>query len=549
VTPRPPLRPLLSLLLLALALAATPAAARADDGGDLVSYALIVGSNVPGPGQSELAFAEDDAREVAAVLRELGGYPADHVRTLVHPSPARLLEAVAEIGRAAAADTAAGRRVRLFFYYSGHARASGLSLGQLELPLAELRARLLAVPSTLTLVVLDACQSGAFSRIKGAEPAADFSYNSRARLDASGVAVLASSTASELSQESEFLRSSYFTHHLLVGLRGAADDNRDGKVSLDEAYRYTYHQTLLATGATAIGGQHVSVEVDLKGQGEIPLSFPERASAALVLPAEASGHVLIARTPAQAVVAELHKVAGAPVHISVAAGRYQVLIHTDDRILRCDATARTASPVTVVLADCARERPAASAGKGSGALLGPAWHVALTTSIGGTRDDAYVDRLEDFGYHAQHLLVPQLSGHLVRRLHPHVLIGGEAALTGGGEWQRGADPGPLSIEWFTASLGAVGRVEAGGRLVGWAELSAGLALTQSTFVDNEGARTVDRYPGPYLGAAIGADLFITRGFGLSARLASAYAPTLDNLIGDQHDAGVTALGLGLVYRQ
>ena len=547
MTPHHPLRHLLALSLLAVALTASPRAARADD--DLVSYALVVGSNVPGPGQAELAFAEDDAREVAGVLRELGGYPADHVRTLLHPSPATLLEAVGAIERAAAADTARGRRVRVFFYYSGHARASGLSLGQLELPLAELRARLLAVPSTLTLVVLDACQSGAFSRIKGAEPAADFSYNSRARLDASGVAVLASSTGSELSQESDFLRSSYFTHHLLVGLRGAADDNRDGKVSLDEAYRYTYHQTLLATGATAIGEQHVSVEVDLKGQGEIPLSFPERASAAIVLPPEATGQVLIARMPAQAVVAELQKVAGAPLQVAVAAGRYQVIIRADERVLRCDATARSASPVSVVLDDCARERAAGGTGKGGGADAGPPWHVAVTTSIAGTRHDGYTDRLEDFGYHAQELVVPQLAGHVLRRIDRHFLVGGEVALTGGDEWQRGADPGPLSIEWFTASAGAVGRAEAGGRLVGWAEVSAGLALTQATFVDNEGARTTDRYPGPYLGAAIGADLYVTHGVGLTARLATTYAPTLDNLIGDQHDAGVTSLGFGLVYRR
>jgi hypothetical protein len=172
------------------------------------------------------------------------------------------------------------------------------------------------------------------------------------------------------------------------------------------------------------------------------------------------------------------------------------------------------------------------------------------TSIGGTRKDDFTARLEDFGYHSQDLgIVPQLSGHLLRRIHPNFLVGGEAALTAGGEWQRSADPGPLSFDWFTLSAGAVGRAETGDRVVGWAEVSAGLAVTQSTFVDQDGDRTVERYPGPYLGAAIGADVFITRGFGLSARLASTYAPTLDNLIGNQHDTGVTSLGLGLVYRQ
>ncbi len=536
--------PLLSCL--SLVLTAAPAVVRADD--DLVSYALIVGSNAPGPGQTELAFAEDDAREVADTLRELGGYPAANVRTLLRPTPARLSESIATFERAAAADIAAGRRVRLFFYYSGHARASGLSLGTAEVPLAELRARLLKVPSTLTLVVLDACQSGAFSRAKGAEPAADFSYNSRANLDSSGVAVLASSTDSELSQESYYLRSSYFTHKLLVGLRGAADDNRDGRVSLDEAYRYTYHQTLIATGATAIGGQHVSVEVDLKGQGEIPLSFPERASAALVLPPEAKGQVLIARMPAQAVVAELQKAADAPVRVAVAPGRYQVLLRADDRILRCSVSATNAAPVTVALDGCARERLASSTSKG-GVGWGPDWHVAATFGIGAERGDGYVDRLRDFGYSSGGELAVQLWGQVLRRIHPRFLVGGELSITDSGGWSRDDPDSRLEVDWFTVAAAATGRAETGERWVGFAEASAGLALTQSTFVDQDEQTTVERYPGLYLSAAIGGEVFVTRGLGLNARLSMSYAPTLDNLLGDQHDTGVTALGFGLVYRQ
>jgi len=76
--------------------------------------------------------------------------------------------------------------------------------------------------------------------------------------------VLASSSGSELSQESEQLRSSYFTHHLLVGLRGAGDADHDGQVSIDEAYRYAYHQTLLATGRDRRRRPARQLEVDLR---------------------------------------------------------------------------------------------------------------------------------------------------------------------------------------------------------------------------------------------------------------------------------------------
>ena len=224
-----------------------------------------------------LRYAEDDARRVAALLTELGGYAADDGRRRRPPDAGRAARPAREARDARRRPTvAAGRQARVLFYYSGHARATAIDLGADELPLAELRQRLFAVPATLTVVVLDACQSGAFSRDQGRAPAADFSFNSRQHLDASGIAVLASSSGSELSQESEQLRSSYFTHHLLVGLRGAGDANHDGQVSIDEAYRYAYHQTLLATAETAVGGQHVTLEVDLKGHGEVPLSYPAR---------------------------------------------------------------------------------------------------------------------------------------------------------------------------------------------------------------------------------------------------------------------------------
>jgi hypothetical protein len=294
--------------------------AHADPPPPVATYALVVGSNAAGPGQTDLRFAEDDARKVGALLVELGGYAPDQVDVLVHPTPALVRERLAHLSERVAADTAAGKQSRVFFYYSGHARAQAIDLGLGELPLDELRRRLFAVPATLTVVVLDACQSGAFTQVKGAQPAADFSFSSRQHLEASGVAVLASSSGSELSQESAELRASYFTHHLLVGLRGAGDANGDGQVSIDEAYRYAYHQTLLATAETAVGGQHVTFEADLKGHGEVPLSFPRAATATIELPAALEGNTLVEDRRAHAVVAETYKARGAAVRIAVAPG-------------------------------------------------------------------------------------------------------------------------------------------------------------------------------------------------------------------------------------
>src|SRR5439155_8123088 len=140
-------------------------------------------------GQSDLRYAEDDARRVGALLTELGGYSADQVDVIVHPTPDVVRDRITKLAERVSADIKAGRQSRVFFYYSGHAKATAIDLGADELPLEELRMRLFQVPATLTVVVLDACQSGAFSRVKGAAPAADFSFNSRQHLDASGIAV------------------------------------------------------------------------------------------------------------------------------------------------------------------------------------------------------------------------------------------------------------------------------------------------------------------------------------------------------------------------
>src|SRR6476659_10150887 len=93
-------------------------------------HALIVGANDGGPSQERLRFAESDAAKVAAVLTELGSVPETNVRLLQQPTPSQLLDALDQLAQ----DLATKQSVVFYFYYSGHARASALSLGGDELP-------------------------------------------------------------------------------------------------------------------------------------------------------------------------------------------------------------------------------------------------------------------------------------------------------------------------------------------------------------------------------------------------------------------------------
>jgi hypothetical protein len=63
------------------------------------------------------------------------------------------------------------------------------------------------------------------------------------------------------------LKNSVFTHYLLEGLRGKADKDHDGVVTLNEAYEYAYSRTKDQTE----GRQHPQIEG--KMVGAFPLSF------------------------------------------------------------------------------------------------------------------------------------------------------------------------------------------------------------------------------------------------------------------------------------
>jgi hypothetical protein len=398
-------------------------------------YALVVGSNLGGPGQAPLRYAEEDANRVADVLTALGGYPDQHVERLLQPSAAELRAAIERIRVRVLPLAGSGVQWRFFFYYSGHARADALNLGPEQLPLAELRERLLGLPATLSVVVLDACQSGAFSRVKGAGRAADFSFNSVDRLNTAGIAVIASSSAQELSQESDELRSSFFTHHWLVALRGGGDRDADGRVTLSEAYQYTYNHTLATTAQTAVGEQHATLETSFKGQDDVPLTQPAAANAHLRIPTLFEGRVLVQSLPSWSVLAELDKARGEPIRLALPAGHYAASVRQGSGVSRCMLVLRDGAETMLYPNQCAHVALASTLVKGTltaadrAPAIGPGdegWVLELGAGFGGGHDqDAYIQRLHDFDFsrNSGALDGARFTLSLGRRVHPNLLLG------------------------------------------------------------------------------------------------------------------------------
>ena len=143
------------------------------------------------------------------------------------------------------------------------------------------------------VVLLDACRTGGALASKGGHQAPPFDVRLLRPATVAGAAIIAASTASELAQESSRLEGSFFTHHLVSGLRGAADGNGDGRVTLAESYAYAYAQTLSSTSTTLSVPSIRRINIELAGAGELVLTELGRAQATLSLPLRSAGDLFI----------------------------------------------------------------------------------------------------------------------------------------------------------------------------------------------------------------------------------------------------------------
>ncbi len=236
------------------------------------TYVVAIGNNLGAAGDVPLRYAESDARALLDVMQELAGVEPSQAILVKNGNAESVRKTLLETNlRIRQAQGRSSEKHLLLVYYSGHADQKGLHLGESSLPFDELRNIIESSPATARVLILDSCRSGGVTRVKGAKPAEVFSIQADNRMQAEGVAIITSSSAWEDSHESERLRGSFFTHHFLTALRGAADQDKDSTVTLNEAYSYSYRQTLRSSGRTR-SLQHPTYSYDLKGKGDLPLT-------------------------------------------------------------------------------------------------------------------------------------------------------------------------------------------------------------------------------------------------------------------------------------
>ncbi len=283
-------------------------------------YALLVGANRGLPTDELLRFADADARRMFTLFRDAGGLQPEDAQVVLGADASRVKVALGSLRARMAREATPGDQ--LLVYVSSHADGESLHLSGTRLPVTELVRFMEESPVGVAVMFIDSCRSGAATRVKGLEPVEErrVQWSTPA---IKGRVIVTSSSADEASQEADDLQGSFFTHHLLAGLRGAGDLNRDGRVTIQESYAYAYGRTVESTLLTRAGTQHPNFHFDLKGQGELVLTEPVLAPSRLLITVPEPGEWVVASEQDGMVMGVFSKGSG-PVMLALPPGSYRL---------------------------------------------------------------------------------------------------------------------------------------------------------------------------------------------------------------------------------
>lgn len=246
------------------------------------------------PAVPELHYAVADAHDIASTLSSLFKDPNKQVTELLDQQASKA-KVIDELFHDLPSEVKPADTVVIFF--SGHGApgtttdaqgnvdtyilpidADPASLVNTAIKMSDLDKVLRRLRSERIVFLADTCYSGAGGRgIKTVDMRAASGVALRAVLgtravpklpEGKGCALITAATASQVAQEQETFGHGIFTYYLLQGLKGAADTNRDGNVTVTELYTYVRNQVEKSTA----GAQTPQLTLDRSAAGNIVLS-------------------------------------------------------------------------------------------------------------------------------------------------------------------------------------------------------------------------------------------------------------------------------------
>jgi uncharacterized coiled-coil protein SlyX len=231
-------------------------------------WAVVVGIN-DYPRLPKLKYAVNDAYALQRLLSEHNRVPAENITLLINEQ-ATLRNLRSALGTGL--KSSAGSEDMVIIFFAGHGATErdatnsdgdGLEkylltydsdpadLFSTGMPMRDIALIFNRIQSERLIFIADACYSGASGgRTVGTGGLrANISDSFLERLAGGrGKVIITASAANEVSMEKNELQHGVFTYYLIEGLRGAADIDRDGMVTVDEAYRYVSDKVPRATG-------------------------------------------------------------------------------------------------------------------------------------------------------------------------------------------------------------------------------------------------------------------------------------------------------------
>jgi hypothetical protein len=245
-------------------------------------WAVVIGINKY-KNLASLKYAANDAQEFYRYLVEVNKIPKENIWLLLDEEAT--LEQIKSI-LGTRLRRSAGKEDMVIVYLAGHGAIEGDSaspdgdglekyilpynadpkdLYSSALPMGEIARVFQRISSERLVFITDTCYSGATGGrtvpVPGVRTNISGAFLERIS-QGSGRVVLTASDANEVTVERDELRHGVFTYYLLEGLRGKADLDGNGVITVDEVYRYVSIKVPQATGQ----GQHPVRKGETKGE-------------------------------------------------------------------------------------------------------------------------------------------------------------------------------------------------------------------------------------------------------------------------------------------
>lgn len=285
-------------------------------------FIFAIGANDGGADRVKLQYAQSDAISVVKVMQKMGGILAEDSILLNQPDQEMIKDKMFELGKRVELAKKKHSRVEVIFYYSGHSDKESLYLKGKKFHYSKYRDLMNKIDSQVKITILDSCSSGTFTRFKGLKPRPPFLLDNKNNME--GFAIITSCSSEEASQESDYLKGSFFTHNLIAGLRGAADVIPDGKVTLNEAYQYAFNQTLVKTDKTIGGTQHPHYNIQMSGTGDVVMTDIRKSSGIINFDQNIFGKLMV-WDEKDLLVIEIKKIKGKILKLGLDKGRYRIV--------------------------------------------------------------------------------------------------------------------------------------------------------------------------------------------------------------------------------